>query len=99
MDWWQSVWSDSAMKALTVHLADEIYARAEQKAAQRGATLSAEVTEFIRRYSDGAEVGNGAPASSGGGVERLFAALDGARNIAPVGRLRRDDLYDRRILY
>jgi hypothetical protein len=86
------------MKALTVHLPDEIYARAEQKAAQRGATLSAEVTEFIRRYSDGAEVGNGAPLSRGG-VERLFAALDVARNVAPVGRLRRDDLYDRRILH
>jgi hypothetical protein len=87
------------MKTLTVHLPEEILARAEHKAAQRGARLSAEVTEFIRRYGDGAEVGKGAPATFTADVGRLFAALDAARNVAPVGRLCRDDFYDRRILH
>jgi hypothetical protein len=29
---------------------------------------------------------------------RLFAALDKARNLEPVGRLRREELYDRKVL-
>lgn len=37
-------------------------------------------------------------ASEGGGVGRLLAALDKARNTEPVGPLRREELYDRKVL-
>jgi hypothetical protein len=32
-------------------------------------------------------------------VARLFAALDKGRNLQPIGRLRRDELYDRDLLH
>jgi hypothetical protein len=46
--------------------------------------------------------GNGAhtPAASiPDRVVRLFAALDKGRNLKPIGRLKRDELYDRNLLH
>ena len=44
---------------------------------------------------------NGEPASVAAAADRaarLFAALDKARNTEPVGPLRREELYDRKVL-
>lgn len=43
--------------------------------------------------------GNGAQTPAQDRVVRLFAALDKARNVKPIGRLKRHELYDRDILH
>ncbi len=42
--------------------------------------------------------GGHAPAATTDRAARLFAALDKARNTDPVGPLRREELYDRKVL-
>jgi hypothetical protein len=42
--------------------------------------------------------GGGAAAAASDRAERLFAALNKARNTEPVGPLRREELYDRQVL-
>jgi hypothetical protein len=39
--------------------------------------------------------GNGARPAAPERVARLFAALDHARNVKPIGRLKREELHDR----
>jgi hypothetical protein len=93
------------MKSLTVQLPDDVYSRAEHRAAQRGATLPAEVVEWVKRYSEADNLAvatedmsaNGA--SSSADVTRLFAALDRGRNSTSIGPLKRDELHDRRVLH
>jgi len=41
------------MRPLTVHLPDDVYERAEQRAANRGTTLPGEVAELVTRFSEG----------------------------------------------
>jgi hypothetical protein len=41
---------------------------------------------------------NGGPAAATDRAARLFAALDRARNTQPVAPLRREELYDRKVL-
>jgi hypothetical protein len=50
-----------AMRPLTVHLPDDVYERAEQRAANRGTTLPGEVAELVTRFSEG----NGDRAANG----------------------------------
>jgi hypothetical protein len=49
------------MKPLTVHVPDDVYERAERRAADRGMTLHGEVAELIKRLSEG----NGEGADAG----------------------------------
>lgn len=41
------------MKPLTVHLPDDVYERAERRAAGRGVSLPGEVVEMVKSYSEG----------------------------------------------
>lgn len=89
------------MKSLTVQLPDDVYERAERRAAERGAVLPKEVADFVKRYGQDegtAGVVNGEGIASAE-LRRLFAALDAARNVTSVGLLARGELYDRPILH
>ena len=44
------------------------------------------------------ETADAPPAAPGDRVDRLFAALDKARNVQPIGTFQRGDLYDRNVL-
>ena len=88
------------MKSLTVQLPDKLYDRAERHAAERGATLHETVVEFVTRCY-GAEDDASAtcdPASRALDVSGLLNALDRGHNRTPLGRLNRDELYDREVL-
>ena len=90
------------MKSLTVQLPDDVYVRAERRAAQRGATLTGEVAELVKRYSEAEEVAqgmNGETALPSADVSELFTALDRGRNTTSVGPLQRDQLYERPALH
>ena len=82
------------MKTLTVELSEDIYERAERRAAAHGTTLRQQATQLLRDFANS----HADATISGGDVSRLFAALDTARNVKPVGSLRRDELYDRDVL-
>jgi hypothetical protein len=50
------------MKTLAVQIPDEVYVRAEQRAAEQGSALAGEVAELVKRYGEGAgppKTGNG----------------------------------------
>jgi hypothetical protein len=79
------------MKTLTVKLPDDVYKRAERRAEELGATLDDYVAELVGRSSEPAAAARPDPAA-------LLAALDKGRNQTPVGRLNRDELYDRAVL-
>ena len=64
------------------------------KAVEEGVALKIVVTRALER-----EVAEGdGLATRKKRAERLFAALDKARNKSPVGRLNREQLYDRPVL-
>jgi hypothetical protein len=54
-----------------------------------------QVEVTIKSLQDG---GDAASAAARDRTGRLFAALDKARNTEPVGPLRREELYDRKVL-
>jgi hypothetical protein len=80
------------MKTLTVELSEDVYERAERRATSQGATLSQQVVHLVREY--GAQTDT----AQNGDVAALFATLDRARNVTPIGSLRREQLYDRDVL-
>ena len=88
------------MKTLTIELPDEVYDRAERRAASLGTSLGKEVVELLGHF---AAVPNSEPTPSveivRAEVARLLAALDKARNVNSVGPLKRDELYDRNVLH
>ncbi|MBC8117914.1 MAG: hypothetical protein H7062_26280 [Candidatus Saccharimonas sp.] len=90
------------MKTLTITLPDEIYEAAEQAAGQRGETLHSEILAWVaqscRTEESNGTLGNGSVATEAN-LSELFAALDRARNVTPVGKLQREELYDRRVLH
>jgi len=55
-----------------------------------------EVEVTIKPAPNGGHVTDGAASDR---AARLFAALDKARNTEPVGPLRREELYDRKVLH
>lgn len=90
------------MKTLSVTISDDLYQNAEQHAAKQGATLTQQIVEWIKQFVHAEksatpetrlETESVAP-----DVERLLGCLDRARNIAPIGKLRREELYDRAIV-
>lgn len=87
------------MKTLTVTIPDDLYKNAEQYAAKQGATLTQQIVEWIKQFARTEK-----PVTSAGtecpnpDVERLLGCLDRAKNVTPIGRLRREELYDRAII-
>ena len=83
------------MKTLTVELSEDVYERAERRATSLGATLGQQVVHLVREYG---ELNDVAVAGQAADLAGLFAALDKARNVTPIGSLRREQLYDRDVL-
>ena len=84
-------------KTLTIDLPEDVYTRAEHRAAQQGDTLPAKVVKLVEQYSEcepAANVNHTPETDS----FRLLAALNRGRNTTPVGRLNREELYDRAVL-
>ena len=77
------------MKSLTVAIRDDLYERAQRRAAARGTSLADFVVELVEHSAEGAA------SEATGDRAALFAALDQGRNQAPVGPLNRNELYDR----
>jgi hypothetical protein len=88
------------MKSLAVNLPDDLYERAQRRAAEQGESLSQQVANYLERYAGGA-----APEEENGqrecadAVSRLFAALDVGRNVVSVASWSREELYDRPVLH
>ena len=80
------------MKTLTVELSEDVYERAERRATSCGATLGQQVVHLVREYGEHTDATVGGRAADLAG---LFAALDKARNVTPIGALRREQLDDR----
>ena len=80
------------MKSLTVAIRDDLYERAQRRAAARGTSLADFVVELVEHSEAGA------PAEVTCDRAALLAALDKGRNHAPVGPMKRDELYDRDVL-
>ena len=83
------------MKTLTVEISEDVYERAERRATSQGATLSQQVVHLVREYGRDNDATSAAPVAN---VAALFAALDTARNVTPIGSLRREQLHDRDVL-
>ena len=78
----------------TLEIPDALFKKAKLKAVEEGVALKIVVTRALER-----EVAEGdGLATRKERAERLFAALDKARNKSPVGRLNREQLYDRPVL-
>jgi hypothetical protein len=79
----------------TVDIPNAVFMRAKLRAVHEGVTLKDIVTRALERDLD-------APANDADTrrprASRLFAALDQSRNTQPVGRLNRDEIYDRSVL-
>jgi thioredoxin-like negative regulator of GroEL len=89
------------MKTVTVTIPDDLYQNAEQLAAKQGATLTQQIVEWIKQFvpteKPAARAMALADANSTPDVTRLLGCLDRANNVTPIGRLRREELYDRDI--
>ena len=80
-----------SVKNITVAVPDDVYRSARIRAAERGSSVSAIVTEYLRSLS------------SGGGTE--FARLEAqqrriqrqVKQFKAVDRLRRDEVHDRAV--
>ena len=90
------------MKTLSVTIPDDLYQNAEQHAAKQGATLTQQIVEWIKQFvhaeksaTPETRLGTESVAPD---VEGLLGCLDRGRNIAPIGKLRREELYDRAIV-
>jgi hypothetical protein len=76
----------------TLDIPDAIFKRAKLRAVHEGVSFKAIVNRALENALSGPVNAAAARQSRAG---RLFAALDGARNSQPVGRLNRDEIYDR----
>jgi hypothetical protein len=76
------------VKNITLSVDDDTYRAAKIAAAERGQSLSALVRDLLQNFA-----GHGR--SSAEQAEALFAAMNRARNREPIGRLHREELYDR----
>lgn len=75
----------------TVDIPDDVFHRAKVIAAYRKTTLKTLIVRGLRHEMDAVEAG-------GDANQLLIDALTTGRNNSPVGRLKRDELYDRDIL-
>lgn len=78
------------MKSLTVQLPDDVYDRAERRAAARGATLEDEVVEALERRQT--DQGDANLAIARARMTELFRTVKGFRM---VPRIPREELYER----
>src|SRR5687768_12937842 len=74
------------MKTLSIDVPDEVYQRAEARAAELGTTIVRELTEAVIRLGANGSVEPGAEVSTPQtlNLAQLFAALDKARNTESV---------------
>jgi hypothetical protein len=79
----------------TLDIPDKVFKQAKLRAVHEGLALKDIVTRALVR--DLAAT-SGEAATRQARASQLFAALDQARNTQPVGRLKRDELYDRPVL-
>lgn len=79
----------------TFEIPDKVFKKVKLKALEEGVSLKMVVTRALEREVR-AEALNVRERRKR--AERLFAALDVARNVKPVGRLKREELYDRSAL-
>jgi hypothetical protein len=79
----------------TLDIPDTTLKKAKLKAVHEGVSFKALVVRALERDLAASAMDMTARRKR---VRRLFAALDKARNEVPVGRLNREDLYDRPVL-
>ena len=79
----------------TLDIPDAVFKKAKLKAVEEGVALKVIVARALEREIEACDEGLAVRKKR---VQRLFAALDNARNTTPVGRLDREQLYDRALL-
>lgn len=79
----------------TLEIPDSLFKKAKLKAVHEGLALKDIINRALERDLVSAADNTKTRRSRAG---RLFAALDQARNTSPVGRLNRDEIYDRPVL-
>jgi len=79
----------------TLDIPDEVFKSAKLKAVQEGMAFKDLVTRALKRDLAASTIDVNARRQR---ADRLFAALNQARNAQPVGRLNRDELHDRPVL-
>lgn len=79
----------------TLEIPDDVFKKAKLKAVHEGLAFKDLVTRALKRELV-SPAGDAATRRERAG--RLFAALDQASNLRPVGRLKREKLYDRPVL-
>lgn len=84
-----------AFMRTTLDIPDQLFKRAKLRAVHEGLALKDVVNRALERDLASSEDAAGTRRIR---AERLFAALDQARNTQPVGRLNRDELHDRPVL-
>jgi hypothetical protein len=76
----------------TLEIPDDLFKQAKMRAVQEGVALKEVVTRaLVRELTPGSRSLARRKARAG----RLFKELDKARNVGPVGRLNREEIYDR----
>lgn len=78
------------MKNITVSVTDEIYRRARRKAVEHNTSVSRLVADYLRTLSKDEEL----RAERRKRLDELFAMQDRGRRRKPVGRLKREEIYD-----
>ncbi|HLI38144.1 MAG TPA: DUF6364 family protein [Streptosporangiaceae bacterium] len=78
------------MRNLTVSIPDDVYRRARILAAERGSSVSALVSEFLRSLSEGRDEFSRLEA-------RQRRIQDEIRHFSARNRLRRDEIHDRAV--
>lgn len=79
----------------TLEIPDKLFKRAKLKAVHEGLALKDIINRALERDLASSAEDTTARRTR---ADRLFAALDQARNTQPVGRLNRDELHDRPVL-
>lgn len=78
------------MKTLTIELPDELYDRAERRAAESGSSLSDEVVGLVERFS-GPVNGDGLDAAR----QRMQHLFQSVRGFQMTFKIPREELHDR----
>ena len=76
----------------TFDIPDEVFKKVKLKAVDEGVSLKDVVTRALEREVRSETISAKERKQR---AERLFSAFDRARNQQPVGRLKREELYDR----